>query len=141
MKFKQIFYHYKKLEEHEHGLWRKVHGLERKKLLREAIEFTGDAKRYGSYMLKVIDEWPRSCEHNLTCGSLNRQAWVGHAACCLAINCPEDITREAWHCLTQQQQDKANLQADRAIEKWETKYASLLILNNQLSLFSSTQYV
>ena len=109
-------------EEHEFGMWRYVYGTEREQLLTEAIKFTGNAKLYGNYMLRVVKEWVYSCAHNLSCVTMNRQAWIGHAACCLAIKCPEDITRLAWHELTQKQQDEANAQADSAIEQWERYY-------------------
>jgi hypothetical protein len=74
-------------------------------------------------MLKAIDLWPVSCEHNLSCTGMNRQAWIGHAACCIATGCPEHITRLAWHTLTQKQQDEANAKADFAIKTWEERNA------------------
>jgi hypothetical protein len=55
----------------------------------------------------------------LTDISQNRRAWIGHAACCMAIKCPEYITRSAWGYLTKEQQDLANAEADRAIAWWE----------------------
>jgi len=91
-------------------------------LLKQAIEFTGNPPLYGSFMMRVIKEWPISCEHNLTCKGMNRQAWIGHAAACIAIGCPEHITREAWAYLTQEQQDLANAEADKAIAQWELEY-------------------
>jgi hypothetical protein len=100
-------------------MWRKVSANEEPEYLKKAIAFTGNHKLYGSYMMKVIQSWPISCEQNLTDLSINRRAWVGHAACCLAINCPEYITRQAWAFLNKEQQDLANNEADRAIEKWE----------------------
>lgn len=103
-------------------MWKSVYGEERERLLKEAIDFTGNAELYGSFMLRIIKEWPYSCEHNLTATDINRQAWIGHAACCLAIQCPEDITRLAWHQLTQEQQDKANAKANEAIKKWEEQH-------------------
>ena len=92
---------------------------DRKKWLQKAIDFTGDAELYGSYMLRVAREWPYSCEHNLTDLSQNRRAWIGHAAVALAIQCPEDIVRSAWSNLTKPQQDQANAKADEAIRYWE----------------------
>jgi len=103
-------------------MWRVIHGAEAEEYLQKAITFTGNAELYGEWMMKVIDEWPKSCEHNLTCGGMNRQAWIGHAACCLAIGCPEEITRLAWHHLTEKQQDAANAKADAAILEWEKRY-------------------
>lgn len=88
-------------------------------MLERAIEFTGNHVLYGAWMMRVIAEWPISCEHNLTDVSQNRRAWVGHAAVCLAIGIPEDVVREAWGSLTDEQRRLANLQADKAIKAWE----------------------
>lgn len=116
---KRIYHHYETWEDYQAGMWRTVSGNEKIDYLRKAIEFTGDAELYGSFMLRVIAEWPFACEHNLTDTTQNRKAWIGHAATCLAIDCPEDITRQAWAQLTQQQQDDANQKAQEAIIKWE----------------------
>ena len=100
-------------------MWREA---DEREWLQQAIDFTGDTKLYGWWMRKVTREWPVSCEHNLTCVNMNRQAWVGHAACCLAIGCPEQITRRAWARLTEDQRVRANRKAQRAIELWEAAY-------------------
>jgi hypothetical protein len=91
----------------------------RKEWLKKAIEFTGNHELYGSWMIKVSQEWKYSCEHNLTDKSSNRRAWIGHAAVAFAMQCPEDITRQAWAFLTEEQQTLANLEADKAINLWE----------------------
>lgn len=93
-------------------------------LLKQAISFTGNSKLYGSFMKRVISEWPITCEHHLTDLNSNRKAWIGHAAACLALQCPEDITRQAWGYLSQSQQDDANLEAENAIEAWEVEHAT-----------------
>ena len=118
---KRVYHNYRDWEEYHAGMWRILHGDEAKEYLDKAIAFTGDAELYGEWMLRVIEAWPISCEQHLTARSMNRQAWVGHAACCLAIGCPEEITRLAWHQLTQQQQDEANAKADAAIVAWEVR--------------------
>ena len=97
---------------------------DRKSWLQKAIDFTGNATLYGEWMRRVTDEWRYSCEHNLTKVDTNRKAWIGHAAVALAMQCPEDIVREAWGYLTQEQQDLANMQAQQAIEHWEQKCRS-----------------
>lgn len=116
------WHRYEKWEDYQHGMWRIVSGEERDQLLKQAVEFTGNAELYGSYMMKVALEWPIACEHNLTELSMNRQAWIGHAAACLALGLPEDVTRAAWAKLTQEQQDKANAKAQEAIDFWEAQY-------------------
>ena len=108
-------------EEVVHNMWGNV--KEKGLWLQRAIEFTGDHALYGSWMFKVADQWPYSCQHHLTKLDTNRKPWIGHAAVALAIQCPEDIVREAWGHLTQEQQDLANDQAQMAIEYWERTYA------------------
>ena len=119
---KQVYHPYWLWEDWKMGMWRNVCGKKRSDYLQKAIEFTGNHQLYGFFMRKVLREWKYAAEHNLTNKSLNRKAWVGHAATCLAFNCPEDITRLAWHRLTQEQQDLANAEADKAIAEWELRY-------------------
>lgn len=120
MKLDRVYHHYMDWEEIDFNMWGDVNN--RKSYLNKAIEFTGDYKRYGRFMMRVINEWPVSCENALTDYSINRKAWVGHAACALALGCPEDITREAWRYLTDEQQLLANKEAERAIQTWEYNY-------------------
>lgn len=116
----RIYHHYLDWEEMEHNMWGCVD--DRKKYLKRAIEFTSDHKKYGRFMMRVVLEWPVSCENALTDDSINKKAWVGHAATALALGCPEDITREAWSNLTDEQQLLANNQARKAIQTWEYNY-------------------
>lgn len=117
---KRIWHPVNNWEEIEFGMWSDVENV--KEYLDKAIQFTSNNELYGSYMMRVIVEWPISCENALTDSFLNKRAWIGHAACALALNCPEDITRKAWGYLTNEQRILANKQADRAIESWEYNY-------------------
>ena len=117
---KRVYHHYLDWEEIDHNMWGEVR--DRKKYLKLTIEFTGDHRKYGRFMMRVIKEWPISCENALTDFSLNRKAWVGHAAVALALGVPEEITRQAWGHLTSEQQLLANKEADRAIQTWEHAY-------------------
>lgn len=120
MKLKRVYHHHGEWEEIPAGMWGEVE--DRKAWIAKAIAFTGNHKLYGSFMMKVITHWPISCENALTDSSLNQKAWIGHAACALAIGCPEDITREAWGQLTDEQRLLANKEADRAIRMWRYAY-------------------
>lgn len=100
-------------------MWNTPHASNRKKLIVKAVKFTGDAKLYGSFMRQVINKWPKACEHHLSGDVGNKKAWIGHAAACIAIQSPEEITRAAWGYLSKQQQDEANEEARLAIEEWE----------------------
>lgn len=121
MKFKRVYHPISAWEEIHAGMWGDVEDA--KSMLKRAVDFTGDHKLYGHWMTRVVNEWPISCENALTDYSLNRRAWVGHAACAMAIGCPEDITRKAWGMLTDEQQFLANAEADRAIRVWADAYA------------------
>lgn len=115
----RVFVHYEKWECYKNGMWRKVSLSEEDDFLIKATNFTGDHNLYGNAMMRVINEWPLSCSHHLSDLSINRRAYIGHAACSLEINCPEYITRMAWHLLNDNQRILANKMADLAILKWE----------------------
>lgn len=112
-----IWHPYWAWEEVAHNMWGDVQG--KSEWLSKAIEFTGNHELYGSWMMRVANEWKFSCEHNLTKLDTNRKAWIGHAAVAMAIQCPEDIVRAAWGFLSPKQQDLANLKAQEAINYWE----------------------
>ena len=118
----RVYHPYSSWEEYQYGMWRDVSGAEHAEFLSRAIAFTGDAEGYGVAMMRVVDEWPISCEHNMTCLNMNRHAWIGQAAVALECDIPEQVTREAWHHLTETQRNEANAVATLAIEAWEARY-------------------
>lgn len=120
MSIKRIYHPYYKWEETYSNMWGSVKNKDA--YLQVAIDFTGNAKLYGSHMKRVQEEWKISCEHNLSNKTQNRKAWIGHAACALAFGCPEQITREAWAYLSEGQQKEANDVADIAISLWEKRH-------------------
>jgi hypothetical protein len=115
---KRIYHNYRRWEDFKNGMWRKVSREEHEKLLPIAVEFTGDHEKYGAAMMEVIKRWKYSCEHNLTDSSLNKKAWVGHAACSYKLNLPEPVVRSAWKLLSEEQRIAANKKADIAIMTW-----------------------
>ena len=117
---KRVYHPYYSWEEYHHGMYSSIDN--RSDWLKKAISFTSDHIQYGMYMRRVATEWPISCENALTDPSINKKAWIGHAACALAFNCPEDVVREAWGNLTDEQRLLANREADRAILLWRTNY-------------------
>jgi hypothetical protein len=122
-KIKKVWHHYLSWEDYHNGMYRSLYGEEKSAMLKKAVEFTGDPELYGGWMLKVVEQWPICCEQNLTATNMNLQAWIGHAAACMAIGSPDEITRAAWSELTQDQQDRANKKADEAIAYWRDLYA------------------
>lgn len=126
---KRIWHPYNRWEDWKAGMWRKVNPEEEDGFVVKAIQFTGDAELYGSFMFRVTREWPFSCEHNFTERSMNRRAWVGHAAACMAIECPEYLTRRAWWMLKQEQRDAADVQATAAIMAWFAGHGKQMVFD------------
>lgn len=120
IKLKRKYLPWETWEEVKHGMWSDIDN--KPDALQLAIQFTGDHNAYGQAMLRVVKEWPNSCENALTDYSLNRKAWIGHAACALAHGLPEDIVRMAWGRLSDEQRLLANKAAARAIREWEINY-------------------
>ncbi len=121
-RLRRVWFPYHRWEEYKAGMWRTVGGSDQVRLLGQMITFTGNAQLYGEAMREVIAAWPISCALNLTTIGMNRCAWIGHAACAFKHAAPEHVVREAWHYLSQQQQDDANEQAEIAIRMWEHAY-------------------
>jgi len=118
----RIYKHYNQWEDWINGMWRHVEKDEYESYLQKAIEFTGDHVKYGESMAIVIKEWENTMLHNLTNSSMNKRAFLGHCACCLAINCPEYIVRDAWRLLTEKQRHDADMIAQKHIDNWINEY-------------------
>ncbi len=117
---KQVWRNVRDWEEVANNMWGEV--LDQNQALQTAIAFTSDHKLYGSFMKRVCNEWPVSCENALTDPYLNQKAWLGHAAVAMAHNIPEDITRKAWGHLTDEQKLLANKEAEREVLLWKERY-------------------
>ncbi len=128
---KQIYHPYQKWEDFKKGMWRKETPEYEEKNMPDIIKFTGNHIEYGKAMVEVVKRWKFSCEHNLTNKSVNRKAWLGHAACCYQFGYPEYLVRKAWGLLTDQQRLLANRQAEIAIKHWELNQNK----TNQIPLF------
>lgn len=120
---KRIYHRYEKCEEYSAGMWRHTEPAERQAFVSAAAKLMINAEAFRESMIKAADLWRYSCEQNLTAPTVNKQAWIGRAGCCIATGSPEDLTREAWGTLNQEQQDLANLMADEAIAYWNKKHA------------------
>lgn len=117
---KQVWHDVRDWEEVAHNMWGEVD--DRKTALWLAVSFTSDHNLYGSYMRRVVEEWPISTENALTDPHLNQKAWLGHAAVAMAHGIPEDVTRQAWGYLNNEQKLLANKEAERTIAAWKVRY-------------------
>jgi hypothetical protein len=125
-KIKRVFHHHDLWEEAGAGMWRRPTGSERQYLIQKCAEFMDNTDAFREAMYQAIEEWPISCEVNFTNRNNNRQAWLGHAACCIAIECPEEPTRAAWWTLSKAKRDAADAAAAEVIEEWERRYLERL---------------
>lgn len=115
----RIYHHFGNLEEYHAGMWRIVRGEDRKGYIFAAADLMRDPPRFKAAMARALEEWPNSCEHNLTAENVNRIAWLGHAGCCIGANSPEEATRAGWHTLNRAEQDEANRVAAEVLEIWD----------------------
>jgi len=111
-------------------MWRSESKQYEENTMPDIIKFTGDNTLYGAAMKRVIYEWPTACENFLSNASINRRAYLGHAACCLERNYPEYLVRKAWGLLQPMQRALADAQATKYIKVWEKNQRLKATLKN-----------
>lgn len=119
MRIKRIYHHFSKCEEFKSVMWKSSLGFDKKEKAKQCAEFMADTDLFSAAMMLVIAEWPLSCEASFTNTGINQVAWLGQAAAAIAIECPEDITKEAWGLLSYDKQELANDAAKIHIKKWK----------------------
>jgi hypothetical protein len=87
----------------------------------EYKDFFTDLSRFKAGIIAVFNDWPFSCEHNLSNEKMNRIAWLGQAAICRIHGLPSTMA-SAYSELPQQIRDAADVLAQEWITKWEDKY-------------------
>lgn len=116
----QYFSHYENWEDHKNGMYQ-LSCIDKHKKVIGAIEVLCNNDIFYSTLINVLSEWPVSTKVNLTNLNQNRKAWLGAAACCYLHKTPEFLTRIAWGLLNTDEQNKANLVAEKIIKEYERK--------------------
>lgn len=80
-------------------------------------DFLRSPERFGKALETVLSTWPNSCDHNLSNQNMNRIAWLGQAAACVAMGLPADF-RSGYHLLSETEQQAADALALKALNKW-----------------------
>ena len=124
MPIKRIYHPYWKWECYINGMWSAPEKKLQHKKIQDAIEFTSNHILYGEAMLRVVHCWNFSMENFLTNPSVNHRAHIGHCACCLQLGLEESVVRHAWKHLTDTQRALANLEAEKAKNKWIKLHAN-----------------
>lgn len=117
-RIERVYHHYERLEEFRCGMWAIVRGEQRLANAKRAANLMRDSGEFYAAMKRAANEWPISCEHNLTAEDTNRLAWLGHAGCLLGAGSPEENTRLGWHQLLAPEQDEANRIAQIVLDEW-----------------------
>lgn len=80
-------------------------------------DFLSDLTRFESALVRILDEWKMSCEHNLTNVSMNRIAWLGQAAMCIDSGIPSRF-RGGYNLLSDEQKYLADQLALKYLNIW-----------------------
>jgi hypothetical protein len=112
---KRIFHTWEKWECYPAGFYEDEPpaGMEPKEAIAAYATFLRDTPRFEAALSRVLVEWPTSCEHYLTNENMNRVAWLGQAAMCIATRVPACF-RSGFNLLSDAEQRAAN----RAALKW-----------------------
>ena len=138
----RIFHTYDKWECHKAGFYKtKLNDLSHEECENKFIEIMTNEKLFDKSLNRVINEWKYSCEHYLTNKAMNRIAWLGQAAVCILSGVPSRYST-AWSKLSKEQQNKANLIANKHLNIWleKNKMQKLnledgLNINRQIELY------
>jgi ParB-like chromosome segregation protein Spo0J len=110
-----------------------VEGKTKEQCQAEYAAFLSDQDEFASALLDVFERWPNSCEHYLTNTAMNRIAWLGQAAMCVARGVPSQFC-SGFNLLTIEQQDAANQTALTALNRWlKNRGMEELDMNSALS--------
>lgn len=120
---KQIFHHFSKWEDYKCGFYDSS-CFNINEHIEKSVKLLSNQKEFRRYAQIMINEWVYSCEQNLTDPSLNKIAYIGQGACCVANRTPAFATRLAWSYIDEQDQIEANKTAREVLKEW--KYKQLL---------------
>ena len=118
----RIFHNHTKWEEVELGFFSTAPKNKMEQYAEKVISVLANKKECEKRMRDVISSWPNSCEHNLSNSALNRVAWLGQSACCLAHSIPQDATMKIWSLLSDMEKEEANKIAKKIIKEWDSKH-------------------
>lgn len=82
--------------------------------------FLRDTPRLQAALQRVLNEWPKSCEHFLSNEQSNRIAWLGQAAMCIETGI-NNTHRSGFKLMTDAEQRTANETAAAALRAWTNR--------------------
>lgn len=92
-------------------------GISKEDALNLYADFLKNTPRFKKAALRVLIEWPISCEQFLSNEHINRIAWIGQSSMCIETGVPSSY-RAGFKLLTEKQQAIANHTAQQIIDHW-----------------------
>ena len=112
---KQIYHPYWNWECFKSGFFNTTSDLEKEDAKLKYCEFLSDLVRFEKALIRVLNEWPISCEQFLSNPNMNRIAWLGQASMCIETGIPS-IYRGGFKLLSDQKQKEADLMAEKYLK-------------------------
>lgn len=114
----RVFHTFDKWECHAAGFYKSTcSGKAKPECESEFAAFLADSKRFKEALLRLPNEWKHSCDHYLTNKAMNRIAWIGQAAVCLATGIPS-VFCGGFNLLTDDQREEADDIAFQFLNDW-----------------------
>jgi hypothetical protein len=126
----RIYHPYWNWEDHKAGFYDNCSGDIKKTYQSKIIEMFSSETLTQDFMLKVINQWKFSCEHNLTNNAVNQIAYIGQGACCIYCGAPCTVTMESWSKVPLEFQERANKIAESVIEIWKSNNKKIQLCLN-----------
>jgi hypothetical protein len=126
----RVYHPYWLWEDYKAGFYDNCSGEQKKVYQARIIEMFRSSDLTEKNMLRVINEWKFSCEHNLTNNAVNKIAYIGQGACCLYCGAPSTITMETWSKVPIAYQEQANLIAEKVLDIWRTNNKKIQLCLN-----------
>jgi len=116
---KRLYHHWEKWECFRAGFYESEApgGMSSDEARDQYAVFLRDTPRFKAALLRVLAEWPISCDQFLSNENINRIAWLGQASMCIATGVPSRFRGGFW-LLTQDEQRTANSTAELALMHW-----------------------
>lgn len=114
----RIFYHHDKWECWKNGLYYNAKA-NNENHIKKSVLVLSNQKLFFMWCNILKKRWPVSFEVHISNKTINRQAWIGQAACCVSHTANQYQTISAWNELNQSEKDIANSIADFYIKNFE----------------------
>lgn len=104
-------------EDYKAGFYETLTGIKKQRGEEIYAEFLSSRVKFNNTLVRVTKYWKYSCEHNLTCKSMNRIAYLGQSSVCFRYSIPS-CCRGGFMLLDKMEREEANNLALYWLNKW-----------------------